>query len=166
MKPEATGERERYETLDRMLRDRRAESEVRLRALREAMPPQAADVKDAEEQSVEDFARDMHLSLMEMETATVRRIEEALQRLAAGTYGVCASCQQPIAEARLQALPFATRCRDCQEREEVDGRAARLVPRLPHEEPPRPQRLSARQRDAMQIDPVMQKTIRMMRART
>jgi DnaK suppressor protein len=40
-------------------------------------------------------------------------IRQALARLDAGTYGLCVSCGEPIAAARLEALPFAARCINC-----------------------------------------------------
>jgi RNA polymerase-binding transcription factor DksA len=45
--------------------------------------------------------------------AELARIDAALARVAAGTYGVCAQCGAPIGAARLQALPAAPLCRDC-----------------------------------------------------
>jgi RNA polymerase-binding protein DksA len=101
-----------------MLRDRQAEIHNKLRSLRQVLPAEVSEVKDAEEQSMEDFVRGMDFALMEMESETLRKIDEALLRLQAGTYGICAECDEKIAEARLRALPFATLCRDCQEQEE------------------------------------------------
>lgn len=43
----------------------------------------------------------------------IRRIEAALARIAAGTYGTCAACGGKIDAARLDALPFAPLCRAC-----------------------------------------------------
>lgn len=160
-------QRDRYNVLNRMLLDRQSEISNRLRFLREVMPAKALDVKDAEEQSMEDFVRDMDVALMVMESETLRRIDEALTRLEAGTYGVCASCDERIAEARLQALPFATLCRDCQEREEDAEGTGRPGGRRPvFEEPPSKQEQAlARQRAAWQHDATIQKTLRMARAR-
>ena len=168
MKRAATVEqRDRYDVLNRMLLDRQSEINNRLRSLREVLPAKALEVKDAEEQSMEDFVRDMDVALMVMESETLRRIDEALVRLEAGTYGVCASCEEKIAEARLQALPFATLCRDCQEREEADGGSGRAGGRRPvFEEPPSKQEQAmARQRAAWQHDATIQKTLRMARTR-
>lgn len=117
-----SGDRKRYEVLNRMLTDRQDEIRSKLRSLREAVPAEVSDVKDTEEQSMEDFVRGMDFALMEMESETLRRIDEAMMRLHGGTYGLCAECGGRIAEARLEALPFAVTCRDCQEREE--GQAA------------------------------------------
>jgi RNA polymerase-binding protein DksA len=41
-------------------------------------------------------------------------IDEALDRIENGTFGTCARCGKQIAEDRLEALPYATRCIDCQ----------------------------------------------------
>ena len=45
----------------------------------------------------------------------LRMVEEALDRLESGDYGICAGCDEPIAEKRLQALPWARYCVQCQE---------------------------------------------------
>jgi DnaK suppressor protein len=113
-----TVHQERYAVLKQMLEDRRRDIHDRLRLLRETLPAQVAEVKDAEEQSVQDFAQDVELALMEMKSETLGQIDEAIRRLEDGTYGTCAHCGREIAEARLKALPFATLCRECQEVEE------------------------------------------------
>jgi DnaK suppressor protein len=110
--------RERYQTLKTMLEERRREIVEKLRTIRETLPAQRLDVQDAEEQSVTDFAKDMEFAIVQMKADTLGRIDEALRRLEAGTYGTCAECGTDIASARLKALPFAVLCRDCQEREE------------------------------------------------
>lgn len=43
----------------------------------------------------------------------IRQIRDALQRIALGTYGVCAACGKPIDPKRLKAVPTATRCIKC-----------------------------------------------------
>jgi DnaK suppressor protein len=110
---------ERYVILKEMLEDRRLELNLKLRSLRESLPAEVAEVKDAEEQSVDDFVQEVDLALMQMKSATLGKIDEAIQRLEAGSYGSCAECGAEISEARLKALPFASLCRDCQEREET-----------------------------------------------
>ena len=44
----------------------------------------------------------------------MREVDRALERLEAGTYGICDRCGQPIAPERLDARPFATLCVNCQ----------------------------------------------------
>ena len=119
---QSAADRKRYDVLNQMLRARQAEIQSKLRSLRQILPAEVAEVKDTEEQSMEDFVRGMDFALMEMESETLRRIDEALLRLQAGTYGVCAECDVKIAEPRLRALPFACLCRDCQEHEEAAAR--------------------------------------------
>lgn len=45
-------------------------------------------------------------------------VRDALAKLVAGTYGDCETCENPIPVVRLEAVPYARRCRVCQEREE------------------------------------------------
>ena len=45
----------------------------------------------------------------------LKKIDHALQRLDQGSYGICSKCGQPIADARLEALPYADLCIDCAE---------------------------------------------------
>jgi len=110
---------ERHQALKGMLEVRRQEILDKLRTIREAMPDQRLDVQDAEEQAVTDFAKDMEFALVQMKADTLSRIDEAMRRLEAGTYGECAECGTEIPAARLKALPFAVLCRDCQEQEEM-----------------------------------------------
>jgi len=118
-------DRERYLLLKGMLEDRRREIHEKLRSLRESMPVQAPDVRDAEEQSVDDFVQEVDLALMQMKSETLKKIDQAILRLEEGTYGRCQDCDSEIPPARLRALPFAALCRDCQEEAESNVRAQR-----------------------------------------
>jgi DnaK suppressor protein len=62
---------------------------------------------------------DLDLALLQMRGETLARIDAALRRLEAGTYGICGDCDQLIASERLLALPFAARCRACEEAREA-----------------------------------------------
>ena len=68
---------------------------------------------------------DLDLALLQMRGETLARIDAALRRLDAGTYGICGDCDQPIAAERLRALPFAARCRACEEAREAAATPAR-----------------------------------------
>ncbi len=70
------------------------------------------DTSDADTQSGMDF------TLLQMKTEMLASIERALRRLEAGTYGVCAECDEDISEKRLRAIPFAVRCQSCEGRHE------------------------------------------------
>ncbi len=53
------------------------------------------------------------------QSETVKEIEEALQRISAGEYGRCKDCGEWIRIKRLETIPWAVRCRSCQERWEM-----------------------------------------------
>ncbi|HEV8596802.1 MAG TPA: TraR/DksA C4-type zinc finger protein [Candidatus Dormibacteraeota bacterium] len=57
-------------------------------------------------------------------TEQARRLVAALERLDAGEYGICVDCDHPIPPKRLEAIPEVETCLGCQERREVERRAA------------------------------------------
>lgn len=59
------------------------------------------------------FEQQRDLALRDRERAQLRQVEEALERLTAGTFGACRSCGKPIADERLAAIPWAALCIDC-----------------------------------------------------
>ena len=67
---------------------------------------------------------DVDATLLQMRADALRRIDDALSRLDAGTYGWCFACGRAIAEERLRGLPFAARCGACDERHEHAGYGA------------------------------------------
>jgi DnaK suppressor protein len=92
--------------------------------IREGRTDKTTEVVDQAEGSDNDVREGLDLALLEMRANTLRNIDEAIIRLDAGRYGFCFECDGPIAVRRLHALPFAVRCRSCEEeREVVPGRA-------------------------------------------
>jgi DnaK suppressor protein len=69
----------------------------------------------------DNFQRELALGLVSNEQQVLYRIEEALKRIDDGTYGKCEECGGRIKDARLKALPFATMCISCKEKEEARG---------------------------------------------
>ncbi len=55
------------------------------------------------------------LRLNRLDYVQLKLIEEALDRIEAGDYGICMSCEEPISAKRLQALPWAKYCVTCQQ---------------------------------------------------
>jgi RNA polymerase-binding transcription factor len=106
----------RLHLFGRLLRQSAAQLLDRQQRLREELLAEVTDVKDVAERGDDHLTRGVGAALLEMSSATVHCIEAALRRLEQGTYGTCADCDAPIPPARLRALPFAERCRDCQER--------------------------------------------------
>ena len=62
---------------------------------------------------------DIEFALIQMKAETLDQINQALSRLDAGAYGYCVECGAEIPGRRLRALPFAIRCKDCEEELEV-----------------------------------------------
>lgn len=102
-------------TLEQMLQRHGEQLEKRKTVLREELPALAADVRDVMEDGVDHLARAVGVAVVQVSASTVRGIETALGRLQRGTYGSCEDCGQRIPAARLKVLPFAERCRDCQQ---------------------------------------------------
>jgi DnaK suppressor protein len=59
----------------------------------------------------------IQLKLKQTDAKILRNIEEALWRLEKGTYGICRECNEPIAPARLNAIPWARLCITCKEKQ-------------------------------------------------
>jgi DnaK suppressor protein len=83
------------------------------------------DVLDVEDMSLRDATAAQQIALLEARTQQRIQLDEALRRLDEGTYGVCEDCEDPISQGRLQALPFARRCLNCQQQFEVFERIMR-----------------------------------------
>ncbi|MCP9954985.1 TraR/DksA family transcriptional regulator [Actinomadura madurae] len=64
------------------------------------------------------YEREHELALSYNSQDLLAQIERAVQRMNAGTYGICESCAKPIGKARLQVFPRATLCVTCKQREE------------------------------------------------
>ena len=74
---------------------------------------------DSGDQALVDLDREMGISLQEMRNRERQMIDDALASLEEGTYGHCAECDVEISEKRLEALPFARYCIECQSRIEL-----------------------------------------------
>jgi DnaK suppressor protein len=59
------------------------------------------------------------LRLKQTDAKILQAIEEALVRIDKGTYGVCRDCGEPIAEARLNAIPWTRVCITCKEKQKA-----------------------------------------------
>jgi DnaK suppressor protein len=92
----------------------RAESDIASR-LTDAAADAGDDQADA---GAKTFEREHELALTHNARELLAQTEHALERMAAGTYGTCESCGEPIGKARLQAFPRAVLCVSCKQREE------------------------------------------------
>jgi DnaK suppressor protein len=87
------------------------------------------EVLDEGESSEVDIQDEIEFALIQMKAETLNKIDTALRRIEDGTYGKCSECGDEIAEARLRALPFAVRCRDCEEAREAAESCERMSQR-------------------------------------
>src|SRR5712671_7877154 len=131
-----TLERSRYSELKQMLEDRRRELQAEVQGKMRDVRSEGVwggklnDVLDAVESSEADIQEEIEFALIQMKSETLNKINDALARLEHGNYGYCFDCAEEIAEKRLRALPFAVRCKDCEEAREVaEQRQRQLVAR-------------------------------------
>lgn len=100
-----------HEALKRELEERLATMQARLASIKRDVTQEHSG--DSAEQAQE-RENDEVVDAIGNETAlSIRAITAALERISAGTYGVCESCGEDIGEARLQVVPEATRCVNC-----------------------------------------------------
>ena len=76
----------------------------------------------------DNFTREVGLAMMTEDGKKLAAIQEAIDRLAAGTYGTCSECGKRISEARLNALPYADLCVDCQTLHEEQQKMSQTSP--------------------------------------
>ena len=127
----------RYEELRRMLVERQREimSEVqgKIRDVRtqgaEKEKRRIGSLDDGTHTGEFDIQEDIEFTLIQMKAETLHKINEALARLEEGTYGHCFECGDEIAQSRLRALPFAVRCKDCEEAREMAQQRERVQAR-------------------------------------
>lgn len=123
---------ERYIELNRMLEDRKREILSQLHEkMRDVRTENASGkvntVLDPGESSEAGIQEDIEFALIQMKAETLNKINEALGRLEDDAYGDCFECGEEIARQRLRALPFAVRCRDCEEARENAQRRERTM---------------------------------------
>ena len=131
--PAKTGSR--YSDLKTMLDDRRrelqAEVQGKMRGAREegSWGGKLNEVLDAVESAEADIQEELEFALVQMKSETLNKVNDALARLEQGSYGNCFDCGEEIAEKRLRALPFAVRCKDCEESKETAEQRERQLTR-------------------------------------
>ncbi len=117
--------RSRYSELKQMLQERQREIQAEVQGKMRNVRAEGTwggklnEVLDAVESAEADIQEDIEFALVQMKSETLNKINDALGRLEQGDYGNCFDCGEEIAEKRLRALPFAVRCKDCEEAREV-----------------------------------------------
>jgi DnaK suppressor protein len=112
----STPSRQHYEGLEALRREHREELKVRLEELRASLTPvHAGEVNDIEALCDTSSSAGVWAAMVEITSRKLQDVERALGRLQRGRYGRCSDCGAEVSAARLRAMPYAERCRDCQE---------------------------------------------------
>lgn len=71
--------------------------------------------QDIADKAVSSYTREFLYSLSDADRNTLLQIDQSLERIEVGTYGQCRNCGSTISEKRLNAVPWAQLCVECQE---------------------------------------------------
>jgi DnaK suppressor protein len=112
--PEVTSER--YEVLrERLLRQKQEILDMYNQDLKAGQESADDGTDDIVDRANAAYNRELMFSLSDSERTMLLQIEEALNRMGQSTYGRCSNCGQTIGVLRLEAVPWARFCIDCQE---------------------------------------------------
>lgn len=67
----------------------------------------------------DNYERELMIELIQNGEDSVRNIDDALERIEEGTFGICEACEKKINRERLKAVPYASLCINCQREEEL-----------------------------------------------
>jgi DnaK suppressor protein len=79
------------------------------------------DISNFADLGSDNYEQEFDLSMLEHQGQTLRQIDEALERIEGGTFGVCDSCGKQLRKGRLTAMPHARLCVGCQSEFEQGG---------------------------------------------
>ena len=82
--------------------------------------PGTENFPDLGDQATAETDQNFILRLKEREQKLLKKIDEALERITSGTFGICESCGQEIGFKRLKARPVTTLCIDCKTQQEAE----------------------------------------------
>ncbi len=83
-----------------------------------SLNPRGEAFPDLSDQATVEADQNFLLRLREREQKLIKKIDEALERIAAEEYGICESCEEPISDKRLKARPVTTYCINCKTEQE------------------------------------------------
>lgn len=80
-------------------------------------------IPDLNDMATAESDTSLTLSMRERESQIVAEIDEALERIEKGIYGICEECEEEISDDRLKAAPETTLCIDCKKKQELAEKA-------------------------------------------
>ncbi len=86
--------------------------------------PGEINFPDMGDQATAETDRDFMLRLRDRERMLLKKIDEAVERIDIGTFGICEKCNSEIGIKRLEARPVTTLCIDCKTQQEEEERIA------------------------------------------
>ena len=95
--------------------------------IREGKESELDEGMDTYDLASEERDREINLILSDRDRGKLQAVENALDRIEEGEYGICEDCEEEIAQARLEALPFTRLCVACQEEREKEARFQRRI---------------------------------------
>ncbi|MFH8410617.1 TraR/DksA C4-type zinc finger protein [Streptomyces sp. NPDC018019] len=104
--------------LDREVARLRTEIEASESALAGLMRDSGEGTGDEADTGTKNITREHEMALASNAREMLSQTERAMERLGAGTYGLCENCGKPIGKARMQAFPRATLCVECKQKQE------------------------------------------------
>jgi DnaK suppressor protein len=105
---------------DHLLRKRaELEETAGLNSLQNSMEHNNGRQGDMADQASGNNEVHIHLRLKQTDAKLLQAIDEALMRIEKGTFGICKDCGEPIAEARLNAIPWTRVCITCKEKQKA-----------------------------------------------
>ncbi len=72
------------------------------------------DIQDVADMAVESYTKEFNFGKSSVDRNMLKLIQEALDRIENDTYGLCVHCENPIQPKRLEAVPWARHCLQCQ----------------------------------------------------
>jgi len=108
--------KDRYEALrDRLIGQRQEIVDMYKQDVRAGQESADDPTEDIVDRANNSYNRELMFSLSDSERLLLLQIEEALHRMEMGTFGRCSNCGNSIHPLRLEAVPWARFCIDCQE---------------------------------------------------
>jgi DnaK suppressor protein len=100
---------------DKLLAEREQVTRLYENDMRMSLLPDEDVTDDLVDRANNAYSRELHFAISDSERERLGLIDQALERMEQGSFGICLSCRRPVPAARLQAVPWARYCTDCQE---------------------------------------------------
>ena len=112
--------KKQMEKFKKLLEDKRSALFARVQAARaNEQAGRSEDAPDLGDRALSTMTRDLSYRLTTGEQDILKRIDAALDRVEAKTYGECVNCGKKVRQGRLEAVPWARHCIDCQELQDL-----------------------------------------------